>query len=124
MQKIFTLNLNHMLRKSVVCATLVGVVAIGLASSGGGKKRTAIPTPVFTPLRSTGTFTLKYRSDYSGSLGMSRMNDQNAVLYRSVVTYQKGNAIYVLPASYKISNQRLSLRSNLNVIDLKINLRK
>ena len=124
MQKIFTLNLNHMLKKSVVCATLMSVVAIGLASSGGGKKKTAFPSPVFTPIRSTGSFTLKSRPDYAGSMGLSRVNDQNSVLYKSVVTYQKGNTIYVLPASYKISNQKMALRSNLNVLDLKIRLRK
>ncbi len=124
MQKIFTLNLNHMLKKSVVCATLMSVVVIGLASSGGGKKRTAIPTPVFTPLRSTGNFTLRSRPDYAGSQGFSKMNDQNSTLYKSVVTYQKGNTIYVLPSTYRVSTSRQSFRSNLNVIDLKIRLRK
>jgi hypothetical protein len=125
MQKIFTLNLNHMLKRSLIFATMIGVVVIALASSGGGKKRTAFPIPVFTPLRSTGTFILKSRSDYAGSQEFIRMNDQNSILYKSVVTYQKGNCIYVLPCSYRIiSGSKIAYRSNLNVLDLKIRLKK
>jgi len=126
MQKIFTLNLRHMLKKSAVCATLLlSVVVIALASSGGGKRKAALPNPVFTPIRATGAFTLKCRTDYAGSLNFSRKNDQHFMLYRSVVTYQKGNAIYVLPSSYKVSYpSKLSFRNNLNALDLKINLTK
>lgn len=124
MQKISTLKLNHMLKTSVVCAILLSMVAMGLASSGGGKRKSGIATPVFTSFRSTGTFTLKSRPDYAGSQGFIRMADQNSMLYKSVVTYQQGNTIYILPSNYRISYNRLSVRSNLNVIDLKIRLKK
>lgn len=124
MQKIFTLKLNHMLKTSVVFAILLSVVAIGLASSGGGKRKTAIATPVFAPIRSTGSFTLRSRPDYAGSQGFIRMANQNSMVYKSAVTYQKGNAIYILPSSYRINSQKLSFHSNLNVIDLKIRLGK
>lgn len=125
MQKIFTLKLNHMLKKSVVSATLLSVVVVALASSGGDKRRSAIPTPVFSPIRPSGTFTLKSRPDYAGSQGFSRINDRNSIVYKSMVTYQRGNTIYVLPSSYRINTgSKLSFRSNLNVVDLKIRLKK
>lgn len=113
-----------MLKRSVVCAALLGVVGIGLASSGGGKKKTAIPAPVFTPLRSTGTFTLRFRSDYAGSEGFIRPIDQKSILYRSVVAYQRGNTIYVLPSSYRINTAKPGFHSNLSVLDLKIRLNR
>ena len=114
-----------MLKKSVIVATIMSVVVVALASSGGGKKRSAFPAPVFAHLRSTGTFTLRSRPDYSGSEGFSRMSDQNSIIFKSLVTYQKGNTIYVLPSSYRISSgSKSTFRSNLNLIDLKIRLKK
>ncbi len=124
MKRTFTLNLNHMLKTSVACAALLSVVAIGLASSGGGKKKASLVTPSFTPIRSTGNFTLRSHPDYAGSQGSIQMTNNNSILYKSVVTYQKGNTIYILPSSYRINTPRLSFRSNLNVIDLKIRLNR
>src|SRR4051794_12392801 len=98
----FTLKLNHMLKKSIISATMICVVLFALASSGGGKKRSAIPNPSFIPLRSSGTFTLKSRSEYSGSQMFMRVNPSN--LYKSVTTYQKGNTIYVLPSQYRLGS--------------------
>src|SRR5438105_2349619 len=98
MSRIFTLKLNHMLKKSVVCAIMLCVVIIGLASSGGGKKRSSIPDPAFLPLRSTGNFTLRSRLAYTGSQMYTRVSPLNSNMYKSVITYQKGNAIYVLPS--------------------------
>ena len=59
MYKIFTLKLNHMLKKSLVCATMLGLVVIALASSGGGKKKSSGSTLGIIPIRANGTFTLK-----------------------------------------------------------------
>ncbi len=114
-----------MLKKSVICATMLSVVVFVLASSGGGKKKSAIPTPAFAPVRSMGIFTLKLKPEYAGSRGFSKTRNENSILYRSVVTYQKGNTIYVLPSSYRISSgSKTAFRSNLNLLDLKIRLKK
>jgi hypothetical protein len=125
MQKFFTLKLNHMLKKSIVCATMLGLVIIALASSGGGKKKAANPTPAFTSIRSTGGFSLKSRPTYSGSQVFGTVNQKNSILYKTVITYQKGNTIYVVPSRYRLNAPtKLSFKSNLNVIDLKIRLCK
>ncbi|MEO8583892.1 MAG: hypothetical protein ABI415_08855 [Flavitalea sp.] len=114
-----------MLKKSVISATMLCIVIIAIASSGGGKKRSSIPNPVFTPLRSTGNFSLRSKSDYAGSQMFMRVNTPTSNLYKSVITYQKGNTIYVLPSQYRlIAPSKLSFRSNLNVIDLKIRLNR
>jgi hypothetical protein len=129
MDIFFTLKLNHMFKKFVVCATMLGVVAIALASTGGGKKKSISPSPAFTPLRSAGVFTLKSKPGYSGSLVVRTENHKN-ITYKSLVTYQAGNTIYIVPNQYKMNSQsKLCFksnvsRSNLNLVDLKLRLCK
>jgi len=129
MYKIFTLKLNHMLKKSIISATMLGLVVIALASSGGGKKKSTGSTLGMIPIRSNGTFTLKTKPSYSGSFASASANVKNSTVYRSVVTYQKGNTTFIVPAQYRLNNQRKlsfnsgqSFRSNLNVVDLKVRL--
>jgi hypothetical protein len=48
----------------------------------------------------------------------------NAVLYNTLVTYQKGNAIYILPYKYKGQVSKVSSKNNLNAVGVKIRLHK
>lgn len=135
MMRIFTLKLNHMLKKSIVCATMLGLVFFALASSGGGKKKSSASSLGVIPIRAAnGTFTLKSKPAYTGSHILSTTNSRNTTVYRSVVAYQKGNTTYLIPSRYTVNNgvnskvcfksPTLSFRSNLNIIDLKIRLCK
>ena len=116
-----------MLKKSLVCATMLGLVVIALASSGGGKKKSGSTLGII-PLRANGTFTLKSKPSYSGSFLYSTASLKNSTMYRSVITYQKGNTTFIVPNQYRLNNQRKlsftsnQLRSNLNVVDLKFKL--
>lgn len=128
MQKIFTLKLNQMLKKSLVSATMLGVVVIALASSGGGKKKSTGSNLGIIPMRANGTFTLKTKPSYTGSYLYSTANLKNSTVYRSVITYQKGNTTFIVPSQYKLSNQSRKLsfnsqaKNNLNAVDLKVRL--
>jgi hypothetical protein len=129
MKRIFTLKLNHMLKKSLTCATMLAVVAIAIASSGGGKNKPASSNNLgIIPVSARGAFTLKSKPSYSGSHLLSTMNLKNSTVYRSVITYQKGNTIFIVPSKYRVSNSKLSfnsgpaLRSNLNMLDLRLKL--
>ena len=128
MYKIFTLKLNHMFKKSLVCAAMLGLVIIALASSGGGKKKSSGSTLGIIPIRANGTFTLKSKPTYSGSFIYTTASLKNSTMYRSVITYQKGNTTFIVPNQYRLNNQRKltfnsnQLRSNLNVVDLKFKL--
>jgi hypothetical protein len=129
MKRIFTLKLNHMLKKSLTCAPMLAVVAIALASSGGGKNKPASSNSVgIIPVTARGAFTLKSKPSYSGSHLLSTMNLKNSTVYRSIITYQKGNTIFIVPSKYRVSNAKLSfnsgpvLRSNLNMLDLRLKL--
>jgi hypothetical protein len=56
-------------------------------------------------------------------------NLKNSTMYRSVVTYQKGNTTFIVPSQLRLNNQRKlsfntnqSFKTNLNAIDLKVRL--
>ena len=118
-----------MLKKSLVCATMLGLVVIALASSGGGKKKSSGSTLGIIPIRANGTFTLKSKPTYSGSFLYTTASLKNSTTYRSVITYQKGNTTFIVPNQYRLNNNQRKLtfssnqiRSNLNVVDLKFKL--
>ena len=75
MQANFTLNLNHMLKKSlVVGVAMIGTVVLALASSGGGgskKQSLASSKQGLTPLKSSYGITLKAGPNYTGSYSYS-----------------------------------------------------
>lgn len=127
MQINSTLKLKNMLRKiSAASILLVGVVAFAIASSGGGgnKKSASVKTD-FKPVSLKTGFSLKAGPHYAGSMITSQKKGNNLVMYNTVVTYQKGNTIYILPYKYTMNTRtNLGFRSNLQVIDLKIRLAK
>lgn len=124
MQANFTLNLNHMLKKSIICLLMIGGVVLALASSGGGnkKKSNTFLGSGFTPIRTTNGFTLKAGPSYSGSHTFTNRN-HSVVLYNTVLTYQKGNTIFILPYQVRMTH-KTSYKSNLNLLTLKVKLRK
>lgn len=133
MKKIFTLKLNHMLKKTIVSATMLGIVFFALASSGGGKKKASSNLGVI-PISAKGNFSSNDKKPaYAGSYLLNSMNTRNSTVYTSIVSYQRGNTTYLIPSKFKLTNGNakvcfksngLSLKSNLNVVDLKIRLCK
>jgi hypothetical protein len=112
-----------MLKRLITCSLMIGIVALALASSGGGDKKRSTLRSDIKPLSTSG-FSLKSGPKYTGSLIHSAHKNRNFVLYNTVVTYQKGNTIYVLPYKYKMATAKPCFKSNLNIVDLKINLHK
>ena len=130
MQANFTLNLNHMLKKSLIIGlAMIGTVVLALASSGGGgskKKSLAASKQGFAPLNTSYGLTLKAGPNYTGSFIYSSQRSKNSLSYNTLVTYQKGNTIFILPYKYKLntSGSRMCSKTNINALDLKINIRK
>lgn len=116
-----------MLKKSLIIGlAMVGTVVLALASSGGGgskKKSLASAKLGFIPLKSSFGLTLKAGPNYTGSYVYSSQRN-NVLTYNTLITYQKGNTIFILPYKYKLSTSRLNSKNNLNVLDLRINFRK
>jgi hypothetical protein len=128
MQANFTLKLNHMLKKTIISCAMIGAVALAVASSGGGDKKKAgsLRNSDFTPIRTTNGFTLKAGPSYTGSHVFSSLRNSNSVTYNSVVTYQQGNKVFILPHKSRviINSGNGSSRNNLNALDVKIRLHK
>ncbi len=54
MQKTFTLKLNHMLKKSLVCAAMLGAMVFALKQAlVAVKKNLQLPIQLFSPIRSS-----------------------------------------------------------------------
>ena len=125
-----TLKFNHMFKKTLISCAMIGAVALAaVASSGGGKKKSETPLkPLYTPIRTTNGFTLKAGPAYAGSHHFSSERNRNFITYSTVVTYQKGNTIYILPQQVKMNTnpsfKNNSFKNNLNLLDLKIRLHK
>jgi hypothetical protein len=122
-------TIKTLARKSALCFALTAMAFLTFASSGGGgdKSSKSIPmTNQFTPIRTTGGFTLKSGPVYRGSnLLNSQKQKDGAVTFNSVVTYKRGNTTFILPYKYKMNMPARSCnKTNLNAVDIKIPLRK
>lgn len=120
-----TLKFNHMFKKTLISCAMIGAVALAaVASSGGGKKKSEEPLkPAYTPIRTTNGFTLKAGPSYTGSHIFSTERNRNVVTLGAVVTYQKGNTVYILPQQVKMVTKPV-FKSNFKLLDLKIKLHK
>lgn len=114
-----------MLKKSIISCFMIGAVALALASSGGGdKKKTTVVSPGVKTLKTTPGFSLKAGRSYSNALALKNKQN-NLCLANSVLTYRKGNTIYILPTTVRYNKQQpVAAKSNLNMLNLKLNLRK
>jgi hypothetical protein len=129
MQANSTQKLNHMLKKTIISCAMIGTFALALASSGGGdkKKAEALRKPDFTPIRTTNGFTLKAGPIYTGSHIFSSERTSTYITHNTVVTYQQGNKVFILPYKSRVTippavNTVNNYRTNLNAFDLKIAL--
>ncbi len=107
---------------------LLGLTIFTFASIGGDKnkaKNTSLHSN-FTPVRTIRGFTLKEGLTYRGSMILKQEKSINSILYSSLITYQKGNSIYILPNKYKVPLRAgaASAKSNLQLLQLKIKLCK
>lgn len=114
-----------MLKKTIFSMAMIGAVALALASSGGGdKKKSSVPATGVNTIKTTPGFSLKAGRSYSNSLSVKTSNN-NFALNNTVVTYRKGNTIYILPSgSNRYNKQQVNTRNNLNMLNLKLKLRK
>ena len=117
-----------MLKKTIISCAMIGVVALAAASSGGGDKKKAgsLRNSDFTPIRTTQGFTLKAGPTYTGSHLFSSIRSNNTVVLNTVVTYQQGNQVFILPHKSRVNVGPVTsgTRTNINVLDLKFRLRK
>jgi hypothetical protein len=131
MQKTITISLKRLTRQLIVSTALIVVAGLAIASKGGGgdkKKAANIPfRNNFTPIRTTNGFTLKAGPSYTGSYLLSQEKTSNSISFSTLATYQRGNALFIIPYKYKVNTSpylNSSNKSNLQVLDLRIKMHR
>ena len=119
-----TISRPNFFRKAGVCFAFIVMAALTFGSSGGGggKNKNDLNFKEFTPIRTSGGFTLKAGPLYHGSQLLNVQQQNNTVFLNTVVTYQRGNTTFILPYRYKMTKP--VVKSNLNALDVKIQLHK
>jgi hypothetical protein len=124
--------MRKMLRKAFASTLLLAVVGLTFASKDGGgdkkKKSDAIPLKTeFVPIRTTNNFTLKAGPSYSGSILLSQEKTKTTISFNTLITYEKGNSIFVMPYKYRVNTPSMmdaSSKTNLQLFDLHINMHR
>ena len=89
----------------MLIAVLNGIVLTTMADRGIGKNKKKVPLnsgSVNSSIARALTLNLKTGLKYRGTLLNTVENKRNLILYNTLVTYQKGNTIYVIPYKQKL----------------------
>lgn len=88
----------------LLVAVLNGIVLTSIADRGVGKNKKKVSLNIDTKgsAASTLSFNLKSGLKYKGSLLSKVENSKNTISYNSLITYQKGNTIYIIPHKQKM----------------------
>ncbi len=88
----------------LLIAALNGIVLTTMADKGVGKtKKKATVSPIRSASYNKSlSFNLKYGLKYKGTLLNSVENSRTTVSYNTLVTFQKGNTIYIVPYKQKV----------------------
>ena len=127
--------MRKLMRQLVISTLLLAVVGLAFASKGGGgdkKKEKRVPLKTeFTPIRTTGNFTLKSTPAYSGSffLGQEKTQEKTrtTISFNTLVTYEQGNSIFIMPYKYKVNMPGItdgSIKPSLQLLDLRIKMHR
>ena len=126
-----TIRMRRLIRLTTVSVLLIAVAGLTFASKGGGgdkKKTKDIPySNTFTPIHTTNGFTLKAGPSFRGSYLLGQEKTKNYLAFNTLVTYQKGNSIFILPYKYRINTSTFfnsSNKTNLQLLDLRIKMHK
>lgn len=88
----------------LLVAVLNGIVLTTMADKGVGKnkKKTSISLANSNNYSKSLSFSLKSGLKYTGSLLNNVSTAKKSMMYNTLVTYQKGNIIYIVPYKQKI----------------------
>jgi hypothetical protein len=107
--------------------SLIVFVALAFASKGGGDKKKNVASKAdFAPINISSAFTLRNGISYMGSHIFGQQKEKASLSVNTIITYQNGNTIYIMPYKYKISIAPLNSTSktNLQLLDFKIKMHK
>ena len=96
------IKLSKILLVAVVlfCPTLSALADRGIGKKSKSKVTLNITTP--TSLRNSVSLNLKSGLRYTGSLMLNQRTVGNSLISNTLVTYQKGNTVYIIPYKQKM----------------------
>jgi hypothetical protein len=97
--------MSQITKSILLLGILAGNMLISFADRGIGKKsKTKITLNIASnnSFKSALSFNLKTGLKYKGSLLVNEQKDNNTLISTNLVTYQKGNTVYVVPFKQKI----------------------
>ena len=96
--------MNKISKIAMIVLVLNGIMLTTFADRGVGKKKTKVSLNIVNnvPFSKALSFNLKTGLKYKGSLLTSVETNKNSILYNTLVTYQKGNTIYIIPYKQRI----------------------
>ena len=100
-----------MAKKVLVVSVLISTTLSALADRGIGrrtKNRVSLNISTPTSLRNSIPFNLKSGLRYTGSLVTSQQFDARSTNGNTLITYQKGNTVYIIPYRQKITIPEMS----------------
>lgn len=95
----------------LVIVMFSGIAFSALADRGIGKKsksKVSLNISTKNSLRSSIPFNLKSGLKYTGSLLSTQQNAGNSISTKSLLTYQKGNTVYIIPHKQIIAVPEMS----------------
>ncbi|HWI94299.1 MAG TPA: hypothetical protein VNT20_23660 [Flavisolibacter sp.] len=98
--KLTATKIKRLIKRKLVTAVLVTAYIAAFATLGddGGKKGTSSAINEFN-IR---TFSLRTPYNYKSNNLFNSSGSRNFIMLNTVITYQKGNATYVLPLKKKV----------------------
>ena len=97
--------MKRFLKRLLVLTLFFSVVNIAIADRGTGRKnKTKVALNIITPssLRNSISFNLRTGLTYTGSLLTSQQTIGSSIMNNSIITYEKGNTIYIIPYKHRI----------------------
>jgi hypothetical protein len=108
-----TVNISKLLKRKLATAVLITASVASFATLGdGGRKKTTSSKSLFTHSYNHNfkTFSLKSGYNYRGNTFFNTPAEEKFIMLNTVVTYQKGNATYILPMKKKVLLDKIKFR--------------
>ncbi len=97
--------MNQVTKSMLILCILSGNMLISLADRGIGKKsknKITLNIPTNNSFKNALTFNLKTGLKYKGSILKDVKTENHSLISTNLVTYQKGNTVYIIPYKQKI----------------------
>ena len=86
----------------VLLISFVSYLAIADRGGFGRRNKVHFNITTLSTLKNSIPFNLKYGLNYSGSSRLSHQEAGNSIFNNTVISYKKGNTIYIVPYKQKI----------------------